>query len=56
MSKDLTKYRPKSRQNAYVTTRRKFLQDYRIAINELFGNEIDFVGKSLHDGFMDEHL
>lgn len=44
----LSKYEPELKQNGYEILRGKSLQDYKVAVNEQFGNETDFVGKSLH--------
>jgi hypothetical protein len=44
----LSKYESELKQNGYEIVRGKSLQDYKIAINQQFGNETDFIGKSLH--------
>lgn len=44
----LSKYEHELRHNGYEVIRGKSLQGYKIAINEQFANETDFVGKSLH--------
>ena len=44
----LSKFETELSLSGYEVLRGKPLQDYKIAVNEQFGNETDFVGKNLH--------
>jgi hypothetical protein len=44
----LSRFEPELRQNGYEVLRGKLLREYKIAAKRQFGNETDFVGKSLH--------
>ncbi len=44
----LSKFESELKQNGYEILRGKSLQDYKIAVKKQFGNETDFVGKTLH--------
>lgn len=44
----LSRFETELKQNGYEILRGKSLQDYKVAINEQFANETDFIGKSLH--------
>lgn len=44
----LLKYESELKQNGYEVLRGKSLQDYKLAVQEQYANETDFVGKKLH--------
>jgi hypothetical protein len=45
----LSKYESELKQNGYEILRGNALQEFKLAVKNQFGNEIDFVGKGLHN-------